>query len=100
EVGAAVVHDVDAPRIVLIGTGSEVWVCLDAAQRLDAEGIATRVVSMPSWDRFERQPEGYRQDVLPAGVPVLSVEAAATFGWSKWADASVGIDHFGASAPG
>ena len=100
EVGAAVVHDVDAPQLVLIGTGSEVSVCLDAAEQLEAEGITTRVVSMPSWDRFERQPESYRRDVLPAEVPVLSVEAAATFGWAKWADASVGIDRFGASAPG
>jgi transketolase len=101
EVGAAVVHDVDNPQIVLIGTGSEVWVCLDAASQLEAEGISTRVVSMPSWDRFERQPEDYQRDVLPPGVPRLSVEAATTFGWSKWADASVGIDgRFGASAPG
>ncbi len=100
EVGAAVVHDVDQPRIVLIGTGSEVWVCLDAARELDGMGVAARVVSMPSWSRFEAQPEEYRRDVLPPGVPKLSVEAAATFGWAKWADASVGIDHFGASAPG
>jgi transketolase len=100
EVGAAVVHDVDAPRLVLIGTGSEVAVCVDAAARLEAEGIASRVVSMPSWDRFEAQPEEYRRDVLPPGVPGLSVEAAATFGWSRWADSSVGINRFGASALG
>jgi transketolase len=100
EVGAAVVHDVDGPKIILIGTGSEVWVCLDAATRLEADGIATRVVSMPSWDRFEKQPDDYQRDVLPPGVPRLSVEAAATFGWARWADASIGIDRFGASAPG
>ncbi len=101
EVGAAVVHDVDAPQLVLIGTGSEVSVCLDAASRLEADGIATRVVSMPSWDRFERQPADYRHDVFPPGIPRLSVEAATTFGWARWADASVGIDgRFGASAPG
>ena len=100
EVGAAVVHDVDQPRIVLIGTGSEVAVCLDAAKVLEDTGVAARVVSMPSWDRFARQPEEYQRDVFPAGVARLSVEAAATFGWSRWADASVGIDRFGASAPG
>ncbi|MCO5332355.1 MAG: transketolase, partial [Ilumatobacteraceae bacterium] len=59
-----------------------------------------RVVSMPSWDRFERQPEDYRDDVLPPWLPVLSVEAATTLGWSAYADASIGIDRFGASAPG
>jgi transketolase len=100
EVGAAVVHDVDQPRIVLIGTGSEVAVCLDAAQVLEESGVPARVVSMPSWDRFAIQPEEYQRDVLPPGVPRLSVEAAATFGWSRWADDSVGIDRFGASAPG
>jgi len=101
EVGAAVVHDVDGPQLVLIGTGSEVSLCLDAAARLEADGVATRVVSMPSWDRFERQPDDYQRDVLPPGVPRLSVEAGTTFGWSRWADSSVGIDgRFGASAPG
>ncbi|HAN34277.1 MAG TPA: hypothetical protein DCQ52_02155 [Acidimicrobiaceae bacterium] len=59
-----------------------------------------RVVSMPSWDRFEAQSAAFRQSVLPAGVPVLSVEAATTFGWARWADDSIGIDRFGASAPG
>jgi transketolase len=100
EVGAAVVHDVDEPRVVLIGTGSEVSVCLEAAAVLDREGIPTRVVSMPSWDRFERQSEDYRREVLPDGVPRLSLEAAATFGWERWADDSIGINRFGASAPG
>jgi transketolase len=100
EVGAAVVHDVDQPAIVMIGTGSEVSVCLDAAHELQGRGVAARVVSMPSWDRFEAQPQEYQRDVFPPGVPRLSVEAAATFGWSRWADASVGIDRFGASAPG
>jgi transketolase len=100
EVGAAAINDVADPSVVLIGTGSEVSLCLDAAARLAADGIRARVVSMPSWDRFEKQSLGYRRDVLPPGVPRLSVEAAATFGWAKWADASVGIDRFGASAPG
>ena len=59
-----------------------------------------RVVSMPSWDRFEAQPHEFRSAVFPDGVPVLSVEAATTFGWARYADDSIGIDRFGASAPG
>jgi transketolase len=98
--GAYVLADVDHPALVLVGTGSEVALCIDAASRLNADGVATRVVSMPSWDLFAAQPDSYQSTVLPAGVPCLSVEAAATFGWSRWADASVGIDRFGASAPG
>jgi transketolase len=98
--GAAVVVDTSAPRVVIVGTGSEVALCVDAAARLTDEGIAARVVSMPSWDRFAAQPPAYRASVFPAGVPVLSVEAASTFGWAAHADDSVGIDRFGASAPG
>ena len=93
-------HDAKALRLVLIGTGSEVALCVAAAGTLRADGVSVRVVSMPSWDRFEAQPDAYRASVLPAGVPALSVEAAATFGWERYADASVGIDRFGASAPG
>ncbi len=95
---------VDAPRrqpqLVIIGTGSEVSVCVEAAATLKAEGIATRVVSMPSWDLFAAQPNEYRDTVLPPAVPRLSVEAASTLGWERYAHASVGIDRFGASAPG
>jgi transketolase len=85
---------------VLIGTGAEVAVALAAADTLEADGIATRVVSMPSWELFEEQDETYRAGVLGGDVPRVSVEAAATFGWSRWADSWVGIDRFGASAPG
>jgi transketolase len=67
---------------------------------LAGEGIAVRVVSMPSWDLFEGQDEAYRAEVLPPGLPAVSVEAASTFGWARYARVSVGIDHFGASAPG
>jgi transketolase len=95
---------VDAPRrqpqLVLIGTGSEVSVCVEAAATLKGEGVATRVVSMPSWDLFAAQPREYRDGVLPPAVPRLSVEAASTLGWERYAHASVGIDRFGASAPG
>jgi transketolase len=89
-----------APQIVLIGTGSEVQLCLGAATTLGEAGVAVRVVSLPCWEWFEEQSEAYRAEVLPPGVPALSVEAGATFGWSRYADASIGLDHFGASAPG
>jgi transketolase len=101
--GAGVVREPDdgqPPAIVLLGTGSEVAVCVHAAELLAAGGIAARVVSMPSWDRFEQAGDEVRGDVFPAGVPVLSVEAGTTFGWERWADDSVGIDRFGVSAPG
>jgi transketolase len=88
------------PQIVLIGTGSEVQLCLGAATALGEAGVAARVVSLPCWVWFEEQSEAYRAEVLPPGVPALSVEAGATFGWSRYADASIGLDHFGASAPG
>ena len=95
-----VVRDAADPQVVLLATGSEVSLCVEAAAELAAAGIATRVVSIPSWDRFEAQSAAYRDDVLPTGVPVLSVEAGVTFGWAKYADDSIGIDRFGASAPG
>jgi transketolase len=99
--GAGVVRETDGPPdVVLIGTGSEVAVCVDAADQLRDRGIAARVVSMPSWDRFAEQPDDYRHDVLPPDVRRLAVEAGTTFGWERWADDAVGIDRFGASAPG
>ncbi len=99
--GAYVLVDADGPPdVVLIGTGSEVAVALDAAASLTAGGTSVRVVSMPSMDLFGAQDTAYRASVLPPGVPVVSVEAGVTFGWGAWADASVGIDRFGASAPG
>ncbi len=89
-----------APDIVLIGTGSEVQLCLGAARLLGSDGIAARVVSFPSWDLFAAQQADYRDDILPPGIPRLAVEAAASFGWERYADATVSIDRFGASAPG
>jgi transketolase len=88
------------PSIVLVGTGSEVAVCLEAAELLAADGVTAQVVSLPSWDRFDRRADGRAATCFPAGVPVVSVEAASTFGWSRFASAAVGIDRFGASAPG
>jgi transketolase len=101
EKGAYVLVDGgDEPDVVLIGTGSEVWLCVAAAERLGEEGLEARVVSMPSWDLFDEQDEEYQDEVLGGGAPILSVEAATSFGWSRWADDSVAIDHFGASGPG
>ncbi len=99
--GGGIVTDSDGPPdVVLVGTGSEVALCVDAADRLREQGRSVRVVSLPSWDRFEAQDEELRDSVLPAGVPTLSVEAGTTFGWERWSDDSIGIDRFGASAPG
>jgi transketolase len=100
EPGAAVVRQADRPQLVIVGTGSEVSLCVEASQQLAVAGIQVNVVSMPSWDRFAAQSASYQDDVLPAGLPVLSVEAATTFGWERYADESIGIDRFGASAPG
>ena len=98
--GAETVVETSNPQVVLVGTGSEVSVCVAAAKLLQASGVNANVVSMPSFDRFAQQASKYRQSVFPQNVPVLSVEAGVTFGWSQYADASVGIDRFGASAPG
>jgi transketolase len=86
--------------LVLIGTGSEVHLCVTARELLVGEGVSVRVVSMPSWDLFEDQPDEYRDSVLPPGVPTLAVEAGVSFGWDRYADDTVAIDRFGASAPG
>ncbi len=90
----------DGLDIVLVGTGSEVQLCVAARQELARQGISARVVSFPSWGLFEATDEGYQASVLPDDVPVLAVEAAASFGWDRYADDVVSIDHFGASAPG
>ena len=101
ERGAYVLVAGDAdPDVVLIGTGSEVWVCVEAAKLLEEDGITARVVSMPSWELFDEQDDDYQDSVLGPGAPILSVEAASSFGWARWADDSVAIDHFGESGPG
>ena len=98
--GYAIVDTDGEPDVVIVSTGSEVHVCIAAAEQLRADGTAVRVVSLPSWDRFEAQDDRYRNQVLPAGVPTLAVEAGTPFGWDRYADDVVGIDTFGASAPG
>ena len=101
--GAYVLVDESRPGdidLVLVGTGSEVSLCVTAADALAAEGRSVRVVSFPCWELFDAQPAEYRESVLPKGVPTLAVEAGASFGWDRYADDVVAIDHYGASAPG
>ena len=91
------------PEVILIASGSELGIILEARERLEAEGTPTRVVSLPSWYLFGRQEKDYRDSVLPPEISKkVSVEAASTFGWTRWVGASgssLGLDHFGASAP-
>ncbi|HEY3173907.1 MAG TPA: transketolase C-terminal domain-containing protein, partial [Thermoanaerobaculia bacterium] len=93
-----------APRLLLVATGSEVSLALEAREKLEAEGIPTRVVSMPSWELFEREPRDYRETVFPPSVGArLSIEAGSPLGWERWVGdrgASIGLERFGASAPG
>lgn len=92
------------PEVILIGTGSEVALCMNAQEKLAGYGVKARVVSMPSWFLFEKQDETYRESVLPRAIKKrVTVEAASSYGWERWAGdegAIIGIDHYGASAPG
>jgi transketolase len=101
--GAYVVADVQAPALVLMASGSEVSLVLEAHRLLAAQGIAARVVSMPSWELFEAQPRAYRDHVLPPKVTArVAVEAGVSQGWERYVGpwgAIVGLDRFGASAP-
>jgi transketolase len=85
--------------VVLLATGSEVGTALEAADSLRDRGISARVVSMPCWEAFEEQDRDYRAKALGAGLPIVSIEAGSSFGWDRYADMSIGIDTFGASAP-
>ncbi|MHB8958650.1 MAG: transketolase [Candidatus Limnocylindrales bacterium] len=92
-----------APDVILIGTGSELQLCAAAAEALEADGIAARVVSLPCWERFEAQDASYRDAVLPPSVRKrVTVEVGVSLGWDRWAGdegAIIALDHFGASAP-
>ena len=98
--GAYVLEDPADAAVTLIGTGSEVHLCVAAAATLASEGIVVRVVSMPCWEWFDATPFEYQAAVLRDDVPSVSVEAAATLGWERYADVALGIDEFGTSAPG
>lgn len=97
--GGYVLQDVQDADVTLVGTGSEVSLCVETADLLKNQGIKARVVSMPSTTLFDEQPFEYRASVLIDGVPVVSVEAMSTFGWQRYAHESIGIDAFGVSSP-
>ncbi|XP_049849171.1 uncharacterized protein LOC126318198 [Schistocerca gregaria] len=95
--GAYALNDVSSPQLILVATGSEVEIALKAVNHL--QDTRVRVVSFPSWELFEDQDQSYREHVFPPNVPVLSIEAGTPIGWERYAHASIGINHFGASAP-
>jgi len=102
--GAYVLADAEAPRLILIATGSEVSLALEAHEKLQAEGVPSRVVSMPCWELFEEQSREYRDQVLPSSIPArLAIEAGVREGWDRYVGPSgdvICLDRFGASAPG
>ena len=98
--GAYVLDEPAGAALTLVGSGSEVALCVSAAERLAAGGIAAAVVSMPCWELFAAQPAAYRQAVIPPDRPSLAVEAGVTQGWERWVDRALGVERFGASAPG
>jgi transketolase len=99
--GAYVISDAAGrPDAVIAATGSEVALALRAQEELGADGIAARVVSMPSWELLDAQPDAYRRSLFPPGVPVVAVEAGVALGWERFAERTVSVDRFGASAPG
>lgn len=94
----------EKPVVVLIATGSEVHLALESQMRLQSEGLSARVVSLPSWNLFAEQPDSYREAVLPEGIPRLAIEAGVSLGWKSYLGPDkievIGINHYGASAPG
>jgi transketolase len=101
--GAYVLLDSKDPEVIVIGTGSELTLCVGAFEKLAAQGVRARVVSMPSWEIFERQEESYQESVLPSAITArVSVEAGITMGWLRYVGGegiAIGRDDFGASAP-
>jgi len=101
--GGYVLWESGRPRVILMGSGSEVHIALEAGRRLAAEGVGVRVVSMPSQSLFEQQPASYRDDVLPPAIEArVAIEAGVSFGWDRYIGGRgrfIGLDHFGASAP-
>ena len=103
--GAYILADADGgkPQVILMATGSEVYLCIDAYEKLKAEGVRARVVSMPSWELFERQDRSYRDQVFPPDVTArVAVEQASIFGWAQYTGTKgriIGMRTFGASAP-
>jgi transketolase len=98
--GAYICVEVENPALILIGTGSEVGICVEAAAELTSSGIPTRVVSMPCQEIFLEQTSEYQRSVLPGDVPTLSVEASSVHGWARYSHAQIGMTRFGASGKG
>ena len=101
EKGAYVLQEASGgtPKVILVGTGSEVSIAAAAREKLEGEGIPTRVVSMPSWELYANQSDEYKASVFPAGVKRVSVEAGSTMAWPRFSDEQIGLDRFGLSAP-
>jgi transketolase (EC 2.2.1.1) len=101
--GGYILRDAESAQALIIATGSEVAVALAAADQLEAEGIAVRVVSMPCRELFDQQEAGYREKVLPSSIPVrVAIEAGRSLGWERYVGCEgtiIGVDRFGASAP-
>ncbi|KAJ8482283.1 hypothetical protein ONZ51_g5449 [Trametes cubensis] len=97
--GGYVVHEVEGEDLTIVSTGSEVSIALEAAQKLNAEGVKTRVVSLPCWSIFDLQPAEYKLSVLRSGAPILAVEALSTIGWQKYSHEAFGLTGWGASGP-
>jgi transketolase len=97
--GGYVLHEVDGEDLTIVSCGSEVSIVLDAALKLEAEGIKTRVVSIPCWSVFDGQEGSYKLSVLRSGAPILSVEALSTLGWQKYSHEQYGLKGWGASGP-
>ena len=102
--GAYVLVGADKPDVLLLATGSEVCIALEAREKLAVDGINARVVSMPCWELFEKQQQEYKDSVLPPGIKArIGIEAGVEQGWSKWLGDNgifIGMLSFGASAPG
>ncbi|CAN3485978.1 transketolase 1 [Diutina catenulata] len=98
--GGYTVLSTDKPDVIIVASGSEVSIAIDAAKKLESDNVKASVVSLPDFFTFDKQPMEYRLSVLPDGVPILSVEVMSTFGWSKYSHAQFGLNRFGASGKG
>ncbi|CEP14873.1 hypothetical protein [Parasitella parasitica] len=97
--GAYILSPVKDPKIVIVATGSEVSIAVEAAKTLEGKNIAAQVVSMPCSELFDEQSDEYKKKIFPLGVPVLSIEALGTFGWERYSHSQIGMHTFGASGP-
>lgn len=97
--GGYVLQQAENAKLILVATGSEVSLAVEAAKELEGQGIATRVVSMPCSELYDEQSQEYKDTVLSAGIPIISIEALGVTGWERYSHAQVGMRTFGASAP-